>query len=38
MEKIISPRGTKDILAPEAFLWQFIEAKAMEIFNLAGFE
>lgn len=38
MEKIISPRGTKDILAPESFLWQFIEAKAMEIFNLAGFE
>jgi histidyl-tRNA synthetase len=38
MEKIISPRGTKDILPSESTLWQFIEAKAIETFSLAGFE
>ncbi|MFM7458217.1 MAG: histidine--tRNA ligase [bacterium] len=38
MEKIISPRGTKDILPSESALWQFIEAKAIETFSLAGFE
>ncbi len=38
MEKIISPRGTKDILPSESSLWQFIEAKAIETFSLAGFE
>lgn len=38
MEKIISPRGTQDLLPPESRLWQFIENKAIEIFSLAGFE
>jgi len=38
MEKIISPRGTQDLLPPDSRLWQFIENKAIEIFSLAGFE
>jgi histidyl-tRNA synthetase len=33
-----SLRGTKDILPPEVFFWQKIEAKAREILSLYGYE
>ena len=33
-----SPRGTKDILPPETRLWQEVEAKARQVFDVFGFE
>lgn len=36
--KLIAPRGTQDILPPISFLWQEIEAKAIELFSASGFE
>jgi len=37
-EKIKAPRGTQDILAADARVWQQIETKAIEIFGSAGFD
>ena len=38
MEKIKAARGTHDILADDAKLWQFIELTAQEHFNQAAFD
>ncbi|MBQ8187820.1 MAG: histidine--tRNA ligase [Clostridia bacterium] len=37
MEKIIKPRGTMDVYAPEVFVWNFIENKVRSVAERFGF-
>ena len=37
MEKIIKPRGTMDVMAPEVFYWSYIEKKVRETAERFGF-
>jgi len=37
MEKIIKPRGTMDVMAPEVFYWSYIEKKVRETAEHFGF-
>ena len=37
MEKIIKPRGTMDVMAPDVFAWNFIEKKVRSVAERFGF-
>ncbi len=37
MEKIIKPRGTMDVMAPEVFAWNYIENKVRSVAERYGF-
>ncbi len=37
MEKIIKPRGTMDVMAPDVFAWNYIEKKVRDVADRFGF-
>ena len=37
MEKIIKPRGTMDVMAPDIFAWNYVEAKVRSVAERFGF-